>query len=132
MTRMVLLGLDQFEGCSWFDDDRSPRELLVAINTGAYQPDCEGLPVTGPFSAILIGNPRFVVVLPGAPPVDLSARLYQVLYAAFGEGKLGSEVAAELGITVRTVYAYYQQLKRRFDARSMHAVFIKALYLRLI
>ena len=125
MTKIVILEADGITACGWFLDEREPRELLIAINTGEFQPKCKGLPVDGPVSAKLVGDPRFVAVMPAPPKVDLYPRLYHVLWCA-SEGQKASQVAEGLGISVRTVYAYHQELKRRFDARSMYVVIMKA------
>ena len=119
MTRIFLVFTAEFRMPYIVDDPRSPRELVKAINTGKLVVGKSefSLPEgTRQWAMIQPPHPMITVVL-DAPPVELTPRLYDVLYG-LADGKDTLHIARELELTTRTVYAYIAELKNRFGARS--------------
>jgi DNA-binding CsgD family transcriptional regulator len=118
VTRIIVILAPEFCATYTIDDPRSPRELAAAINTGKY------IVGEGEFYmecsrqwAMLHRPLQVITVVLEPPPVELSPRQYDVLYG-LSDGKDAAQIAAELNITTRTVYALTAALKERFGVNS--------------
>jgi DNA-binding NarL/FixJ family response regulator len=139
LTRIILMLNTKNEAMLVFDDPREPRELVKAINTGAWQP-------VGSADAGLDSSPTalapverahptaarssairhwavshdlldIVTVVQEPPPVALTPRHYDVLFG-LADGQPAKEIAGQLHISRRTVYLYISELKERLGANS--------------
>lgn len=120
-----------------FDDPRSHRELVKAINTGAETASLLKRAVvrtrrrrgadnrrayrscSGPNQQWAISHypADTVTVLECRPPVCLTPRQYDVLFGIH-DGLGMRQIARRLGISARTGYTYLSELKERFAVQS--------------
>lgn len=132
MTRIILL-LDPEPIMTYIiDDPRSMRELVKLINTEQLVVGAGELRMEGQHQwAMAIEPLNVVTVVLESPPVNLSPRLYDVLYG-LADGKRAEAIAAELDISRRTVYEYISELKERLGANTRWEVIFKAVDLGLL
>jgi DNA-binding CsgD family transcriptional regulator len=96
------------------EDPRPPREVMVAINTRQFEVGRGLFRLAWKRQSAMVQSPRNVVTVTlGPPPVELSPRHYQVLFR-LAEYAPAGEIAAEMGISRRTVYEYTNEIKSRF------------------
>ena len=135
MTRIILVLNLAGQGLYVIEDPRTPRELVMAINSGLWQvgDSTAHTRAGGKPTQWAMAHPGVatVTVLVQPPPVCLSFRQYQVLYS-LADGLRSKEIAERLGITERTVNEYISELKEQLEASSRAAIIHKALELGLI
>lgn len=125
MTRILILLHADYSACSWAEDPRSARELVMAINTGALRVGEDTFDTRADQSACSLPELGLVVATFDPPEVILTPRLYQALWH-IADGKTAPEMARELNIQPRTVYQHYARLKERFEVETMEEVLILA------
>jgi DNA-binding CsgD family transcriptional regulator len=126
VTRIIVIVAPEYYATYTIDDPRSPREVAAAINTGKciigegelYLEDTRQW-------AMLHWPLELVTVVLEPPPVDLSPRQYDVLYG-LSDGKDAAQIAIELDIAPRTVYALTAELKKRFGVHSKEEILVLA------
>lgn len=133
MTRIVFVVDVQFHATYTFDDERSRREVIVAVNTGEWvvgkgdmyigEDERQCASILWPLNVVLVWF--------GDPPVELTRRQYEVMFG-IGDGLRAAEIAKKLGISRRTVYMHTNDLKQRFGARSRAQMISLALEYGLI
>ena len=126
MTQILLVLYQDANYLIFYEDPRSHLQLVKDINTGAF--------VVGEGRDVPAGTRQWamsqlpidlITVVPEPPPVQLTARHYDVLFrlASF---KRASVIATELNISRRTVYAYIAEMKERFQAKSREELLANA------
>jgi len=126
MTRIFLL-IPAIHGCYIHDDPRSPREVMVAINTRQMEVGKGEINLTGRRQrALVMTDFDLVTVFLEPPPVELSPRHYEVLFQ-LAEYKRAGEIAESLGISRRTVYAYTSEMRERFGVATNEEVIAHAI-----
>ncbi|NLG95885.1 MAG: helix-turn-helix transcriptional regulator [Chloroflexi bacterium] len=133
MTRVVFVVDVELHATYTYDDERSRREIMVAVNTGELvvgkgdmrigEDERQCACILWPLNIVLV---RF-----GDPPVALTRRQYEVMFA-IGDGMRAAEIAKKLGISRRTVYMHTRDLKQKFGAQSRAQMISIALELGLI
>jgi DNA-binding CsgD family transcriptional regulator len=118
MTRILIIFHADFAACSWTEDPRTPRELVMAINTGTLRVGGETFQPMAAQSACSLPELGVVVVTGEPPLVNLTPRLYQALWH-IADGKTAPELARELNIQPGTVYQHYARLKERFGVETV-------------
>ena len=114
------------------DDPRTPSEIMVAVNTRQFTvgKSKDGL-ARQPQRAMVHSPFNMVTVAPEPPLVKLSPRQYQVLFKLAKYLPAG-EIAKELGISRRTVYAYTNEIKERFGAATKEELLKRAVAYGLV
>ena len=126
MTRLIVVINPKLPAFGWYDDPRPLRELMMLINTGQYRVAEDEIRAEGvPQFASALHAIGVVLVTYEEPTVQLSPCLYEILFS-LADGKQAEAIAAELGISPRTVYAYYHELKKRFGVETRAEVLEKA------
>jgi len=109
-----------------FEDPRTDRDLIKLINTGEFQ---FRLPNISTYSlrqwAQSHTRSDAVTVMLGDPPVELTPRLYDVMYC-MADGLNVGQIAHRLDISCRTVYGEVALLKERFGVMSKAEVILHA------
>jgi DNA-binding CsgD family transcriptional regulator len=133
MSRIVLIiDIDnQLTFC--IDDPRPQRELVKLINSGRLRVGMEALELQKKTRqwAISLPYPPVILVVMQDPPVRLSARHYDVLFG-LADGMRGAQIADTLGISRRTVYEYFSNLKSRFEVVTLKEVLARAAEIGLV
>jgi DNA-binding NarL/FixJ family response regulator len=103
--------------------DTTPADLRAAVRAVAAGDAFFSPPVARRLTEALREGPRSAPTPePGTlPPSDLTNRERQVL-AGIARGLLNKEIAAELGISVRTVESHRDSLTRKLQVRSTAAL----------
>lgn len=125
MTQIILVTLEGGFGCSWIEDPRPPRELIMLINTGMLRLGETFFSTLDAQSCCSIPELDVVLVTDEAPHVNLTPRLYQVLWL-LADGLAAHHIAAHLHIQPKTVYHNYNRLKERFGAATLAEVLAAA------
>ena len=125
MTPILLILTTDFTACSWHEDSRSMRELVMAINTGQLRVGEDTFQKMEAQSACALPELGVVVVTDEPPLVSLTPRLFQALWN-IADGKTASELAGELKISPRTVYLHYARLKKAFGVETVAEVLTMA------
>ena len=127
MARIILV-VDPIRHCTYrIDDPRAPHNLQDIIHSHrAGIEDQSILRVMGA-RQWTGGEPgkRMLVVVLGDPPVLLSGRHYQVLLG-LAHGQTCVQIARRLEISLRTVYAYLDDLKARFNVQTRAELLVQA------
>jgi DNA-binding NarL/FixJ family response regulator len=119
MTRIYIVFSVKYHAAVILDDPRPAREIMMRVNSQEERVGERQIRMTGKRQwamVIPVINALSIVLEP--PPVDLTYRQYEVLYGIY-DGKHTIDIAAELGITMRTIYFHIDNLKERFGARSI-------------
>lgn len=118
MTRIILVLNPDKQETYTFEDSRSHRELVKAINTGELvigegriQPLPEQQWAMSHFAT------NVITVVPQPPPIALTRRQYDVLFGLY-DGLDAAKIAENLGISRRTVYMNISHLKERLQSYS--------------
>lgn len=127
MTRIIVVVDTRTTTTCTVEDPRSRRELVKAINTGKL--------IAGKLQLNLKrGTPQWATSQPPLdavtvrlrrPPVELSPRMYDVLYCV-ADGLTPVQIAYRLKLSRRTVYLYLKTLRQRFDAVNLNALVSRA------
>lgn len=127
MTHIILVLKTRPHAQLSFDDPRTSRELVKAINTGRFVVGQKELKLSS-LRQWATSQARLdtVYVTQEPPVVLLTPRHYDLLYG-LADGKTTRQIAHELGISVRSVYYYTAEIKERFGARSTAQVLAQAI-----
>ncbi len=131
MTRIYLLFPD-IPATYIQEDPRTPRELMVAINTRRLVVGQGEIDLAGQRQRAMVHTPiNAVTVTLEPPPVELSPRHYEVLFR-LAEYMPADEIARALGISRRTVYAYTNEIKERFGVGTKEEAVVRAIAYGLV
>jgi DNA-binding NarL/FixJ family response regulator len=126
MTRIILIVNPDLYASYTIDDPRSPREVMAAINTGQFIVGADAVRLDGLQQWAMLQPPfNVVTVVLEPPPIALTPRQYDVLFG-MADGKPAAQIAQELGITARTVYAVTAEIKQRFGVYTKEEVIVLA------
>jgi DNA-binding CsgD family transcriptional regulator len=132
MTSVVFIIDPAFHATWTYEDPRTAREIMVAVNTRKDTLKPTALDLSGERQwAHVHTSIETVTVVLQAPPVELTPRQYEVLFG-LAESKPAAEIAGELGISRRMVYQYTRELKERFERNTVPELLARAVELGMI
>lgn len=125
---MILLIIDPDEPrLAMIEDPRPIDELIKLINTGQLVVGADQPGVAGRRQwAFRLDPAKMISVALEPPPVELSPRLYDVLFG-LAQGLFAEQIAAQLGISRRRVYECFHLLKERFQVSNNLQLLVKAI-----
>lgn len=126
MTRIILILNPDLQATYITSDPRSPRAVMAAINSRQLQVGPPEIDLNGARQwAMLHSAFNLVVVVNLPPPVQLSPRLFDILFC-LRRGLKGPQIAAELGLSMRMVYSNVHDLRERFGEFEIPKILARA------